>query len=94
MKSHIAIDLQTLIAAAVEEKLALRFKPIFGSIMTYVEDRPFCSLSDVGTGIKLGEPSAVNFSMTRTQNRFSTARPIRRANRTCLDNPRRRGESG
>jgi hypothetical protein len=55
-KSYVPTDLQALIASAVEEKLDLRFKPMFGGIMAYIEDRPFCSLSDVGIAIKLGPP--------------------------------------
>ena len=45
-----------LIASTVEKKLALRFKPMFGGIMAYVDDRPFCSLSNVRIALKLGEP--------------------------------------
>jgi TfoX/Sxy family transcriptional regulator of competence genes len=57
-----------LFSAAAPPDLELRFRPMFGGIMAYANDKPLASLSNVGLAVKappalmaefLSEPGAV-----------------------------------
>jgi len=51
--AHDPKSLQAICEAAAPPDLALRFRPMFGGIMGYAEDKPFVSLSDIGLALKL-----------------------------------------
>lgn len=44
--------LQILFAAAAPPDLELRFRPMFGGIMAYANEKPLASLSNVGLALK------------------------------------------
>ena len=49
--------LQSIVEAAAPPDLDLAFKSMFGGIMAYADGKPFCSLSDVGLGLKMENPA-------------------------------------
>jgi hypothetical protein len=54
MSDHSLEGMQAAIVRCLPKDSAdLRFKPMFGGAMGYIQDRPFASLSSLGLGIKL-----------------------------------------
>jgi TfoX/Sxy family transcriptional regulator of competence genes len=52
--AHVPANLQKIVEASAPTNIVLRFRPMFGGIGVYADDKMFCSLSDVGLGLKLG----------------------------------------
>ena len=50
---HDPKQLQATVQQAAPPDLPLRFRPMFGGIMGYAEEKPFASLSNVGLALKL-----------------------------------------
>ena len=50
---HDPKQLQAVVQQAASPDLPLAFRPMFGGIMAYADDKPFASLSNVGLALKL-----------------------------------------
>lgn len=50
---HVPADLQKIMEAAAPTDVVWRYRPMFGGIGAYANDRMCVSLSDIGFGIKL-----------------------------------------
>jgi TfoX/Sxy family transcriptional regulator of competence genes len=44
--------LQTVLARAAPPDLNVTFRPMFGGLFAYADDKPFASLSDIGLALK------------------------------------------
>ncbi len=54
---HIPANLQTIMEAAAPTNVVWRYRPMFGGVGVYADDRMCVSLSDIGLAVKLNEAS-------------------------------------
>ena len=52
---HIPANLQKIMQAAAPSNVVWRYRPMFGGIGVYADDRMCVSLSDIGLAVKLNE---------------------------------------